>query len=99
MSDLNNLHSIFASKTIVKIYRKLRVKDNLVVREPAGWYRDFDWMSTTSLFLHFVLHISRKLNCCSLSECTFEIEYWDNAEKSLIEDNAKNGMKGFNTSS
>ena len=69
----------------MKILRKLDVKEDVCIREPVGWYTEFHWVETLSVFVYYVQHNCRKFKCCVESESSIEIDFMQEDEKEFIE--------------
>ena len=86
MSDLDDLMRILEATVDVKIYRKLKINDNLTVREPVEWFRDSDFNGNKkpALFIQYVKQTMCKFACCEFSRSQIEIEYLNKDDQQFM---------------
>ena len=85
MNNSENIETILKSRVVVKILQKLDVQEDVCMQEPAGWYREFHWVETPSVFVHYVQRNCRKFKCCGESKSSIEIDFMREDEKEFIE--------------
>ena len=77
--------TILKSTVFEKIFRKFDVENELCIQEPVGWYREFHWIDTPSMFIHFLQRNCRNFKCCTESESSIDIQFRHENEKQFIE--------------
>ena len=56
------------------------------IREPMGWYKEFCWVDTPSVFVRFVERNSAHFACCANSESSIDVDFNDKSDKKIVEE-------------